>query len=55
MEVPCGDLGGVGADYRLSFGGQQAGPLRNEDITLGCDEIMNRGACDEIFKSYKPI
>jgi len=21
MEVPCGELGGVGADYRLSFGG----------------------------------
>ena len=30
-------------------------PIADENITLGCAEILNRGACDLIFKTYKPI
>ena len=30
-------------------------PVANENITLGCEEILKRGASDVIFKTYKPF
>ena len=34
---------------------EQAQPVRLEDITIGGNEILSRGASDAIFRTYKPI
>lgn len=34
---------------------EKAQPVRLEDITIGGNEILSRGASDAIFRTYKPI
>ena len=55
MEIPASQ-----PDNMMSVDGANKKPLqqmsvRDEDITIGGNEIVSRGASDIIFRTYKPI